>query len=256
MLINKFSRTPENPERGGRHQFALHQKAVFKEPCKRTHTLAGELCTHAHVCTNTHGCTMKRPTFSVTLKKTSLPRVSLICPLPYMCVRVHPSHTHVHTHGQSNVACFPPKQHANSAWKLRDGRRGTHLLQLDIFHGNCILMWASQRRHVWHTDPMAEIILEQCPDKKEQGEGGLKSCLLWHFPCQTEPRKGPWKSRAMFYVSIFVPIICFHPKLRGHDLDKQSMIRTEEADITDNWRLSLQAFESCIASFNVNCCLF
>lgn len=142
VFINKFPRTLENPERGGRHQFVLHQKAVFKEPCKRTHTHLQENRAYTRSCMHQHTWLHNEtPYFLWNLKKnlspSSLSNISLAI---HVCARASVTHTHVHMHGQSNIACFPPKQHASSAWKPRDGRRGTHLLQLDIFHGNCILM--------------------------------------------------------------------------------------------------------------------
>lgn len=133
---NKFPGTSENPERGGRHQFVLHQKAVFEERRVLTRT---HLQNHVCTCSCMHQHTWlhnETPYFLCNLKKNALPPLSLISHLPYICVHVHPPRAHT----QTRIACFPPKQHASSAWKLRAGRRGTHLLQLDIFHGNRILM--------------------------------------------------------------------------------------------------------------------
>lgn len=161
------------------------------------------------------------------------------------CTCIHPTHTHTLT----PVACFPPKQYASSAWKPRDGRRGAHLLQLDIFHGNRILMWASQKRHVWHTDPMAEIVQEQWPDK-ETGWGGWS--LVFSGTSHVKlSQSDPEPCCIYFY---FVSLSYFPLKLMAHDLDQQSTIITEEAEITDSWGLSPQTSESFIATFKVNCC--
>lgn len=181
------------------------------------HTRRRIVHVHARVCSNTHGCTIKRPTFSVTLK-TTLFLISLITYFPHVYVPVHAC---ISMRRQMHIACYPPKQQASSAWKLSDGRRGAHLLQLDIFHGNRILMRASQKRHVCHTDPMAEIIPEW-------------SCLLMSKLSQ---RKRP-RSRAMLHLLLSLSIACFPLELMGHDLDQQSMIAAQEADISDNWVVS------------------
>lgn len=180
--------------------------------------------------------------------------------LPYMCVHVHPSLTHMFTcMDKVTLRVF----HQNSMevlpgnWEMGGGvlicfkwtfSMVTASWCEPVRRDTCgtLTQW---QRSSWSSDPI-----------KKQGVcvgvgGKLKSCLLWHFSCQTESRKSPWRSRATLYILIFVSLSCF-PKLMGHDLDKQSMIRTEEADITDNWRLSPQASESFIASFKVKCCLF
>lgn len=61
------------------------------------HTGRRPVRTHAHVCTNTHGCTMKRPTFSVTLKKLSPCPGSNISLAIHVCMHMHLSRTHMFT---------------------------------------------------------------------------------------------------------------------------------------------------------------
>lgn len=89
-----------------------------------------------------------------------------------MCARTYREHMHACAH--MHIACFPPKhsQYANPAWKLERRRRGTSFASTGHVpwqpHPDC----QPVRWDMRHTDPMAEIILEQWPDK-ERG-----ACIL------------------------------------------------------------------------------
>lgn len=188
-------------------------------------------------------------------KKPSLsPFSNISLAIHVLYVHVHLSRTHMFTHMVTWCVFYHNSmQVLPGNWVLGGG--GAHLLQLDIFHGNCILMWASQKRHEWHTDPMAEIILEQWPIKK-QGEGGLRSCLLWYFSCQTEPRKKPLKIQDNATCAYFGVTQLLSPEVNGTWSGSTQHVRRVEDDITTNWRLSPQASESFIASSKVKWCLF
>ena len=99
VLINKFPKTPESPERvsEGRHQFVLHQKAVSGE--QRTHapthtrrsgTHVHAPCTHKHTWLRNHMpyflCNLKSP-FSLLISHSLYAR----------------AHTHAHTHTQTHT---------------------------------------------------------------------------------------------------------------------------------------------------------
>lgn len=237
VFINKFPRTLENPERGGRHQFVLHQKAVFKEPCTHTHLQENRAytrsCMHQH--TWLHNET---PYFLCNLKKTSLPRLSLISHLLYMCVHVHPSRTHMFTcvdkvtlrvFHQNSMQVLPGN------WEMGGGvlicfnwtfSMATASWCEPVRRDTCgtLTQW---QRPSWSSDPI-----------KKQAEGGWSAVFSGTSHVKLSQGKAPEDPEQGYMYLFSCHSAVFPPKLTGHDLDQQSMIRTEEADITDNWRLS------------------
>lgn len=178
---------------------------------------------------------MKRPTFSVTLTKP-LSTISLAI---HVCARASVAHTHVHMHGQSNMARFPPKQWANSAWKPR-WEEG--------------YSFASTGHFPWQLHPdvsqSEETRVAHWPNggdhpgavtDKETGCGGLKSCLLWYFSCQTEPKKKPLKIQSNVKCTYFGVTQLLSPEINGTWSGSTKHVRRVEADITANRRLSPQA---------------
>lgn len=108
------------------------------------------------------------------------------------------------------------------------------------------------QRSSWSSDPI----------KKQGGvggwgAGGVEALSSLALLMSNWAKEKPLKIQSNVVCTYLHVTLLLSPEVNGrHDLDIQSRIRTEVADITDNWMLSPQASESFIASFKVNWCLF
>lgn len=193
------------------------------------------------------------PYFLCNLKKNALPPLYLISHLPYIYVHVHPLRARTHkltsrVFHQKSVQVLPGN------WEMGGGV----LICFNWTFSMATASWCEPvRGDVRGTLTQWQRSSGSSDPIKKQGEGVevLSSlALLMSNRAKEKPPEDPESCCICFY---FVSLTCFSLKLRGHDLDQQSVIRTEEADITDSWRLSPQAAESAfIATFKVNCCSF
>lgn len=142
----------------------LHQKADSEEQCAHTHTHR-KMCTHIALHIIMHKYTSLHNHMPYFLCNIKSPFPLLISHSLYEFA--HISITQIHTHTYSHIVYTPKhSQHVNPAWKLE--RRSFICSNWTFSMATASWLRASYMRHVWHTDPMAETILEQWPDKKRE----------------------------------------------------------------------------------------